>query len=369
VMDGMNAVDLATSDSDGRVIGLYCAPLDRSGAPSTFLRARAVALATGGVGQLFTLTTNPTDARGDGIAIAGRAGAVIGDAEFVQFHPTALDVGKHPAPLATEALRGEGARLINSLGENFMDAAHPHAELAPRDVVARAVQMEIASGHEVFLDCRGELGAKMPEAFPTVHAACEAAGIAPATDLIPVAPAAHYHMGGVATDHDARSSVPGLWAIGEVASTGLHGANRLASNSLLEAVVMAARAAEDIAGLTAVEASAAEEGPLHVPGIAKAQLDELEEVMTAHVGVVRSADSLVTALRFIERVAEEATPSSQLMNITQAARFMAVCAYYREESRGAHYREDFPEPQTEIRRTMITWNAARALSDEALGFE
>ncbi len=247
MMEEVNAVDLA--GADGHVTGLYCAPARGGTGRSTFLPARAVVLATGGVGQLYTLTTNPQEARGDGIAIAARAGAVIADAEFVQFHPTAVDIGKHPAPLATEALRGDGAKLVNSTGERFMLAVHPDAELAPRDIVARAVQIERAAGRGAFLDCRGVLGAGMPTHFPTVYAACASAGIEPATDLIPVAPAAHYHMGGVATDGDGRSSLPGLWAIGEVASTGLHGANRLASNSLLEAVVMAARAAEDIAGL------------------------------------------------------------------------------------------------------------------------
>jgi L-aspartate oxidase len=232
--------------------------------------------------------------------------------------------------------------------------------------VARAVQIELAAGRGAFLDCRGALGAAMPEHFPTVYASCAAAGIDPAQDLIPIAPAAHYYMGGVATDADARSSIPGLWAVCEVASTGLHGANRLASNSLLEAVVMAARAAADIAGQTDAGGGAAE-GAFYAPEVDAGQLAALEEIMTAHVGVVRSAQSLRTALAFIEDLAEEAPPSSPLANMAEAARFMAVCAFYRQESRGGHYREDFPQTGLEARRSMITLSAARALSLEALG--
>ncbi len=367
VMEAVNAVDLAVSDTDGRITGLYCASVEGGAGRSVFLPARAVVLATGGIGQLYTLTTNPPEARGDGVAMAARAGAVIADAEFVQFHPTALDVGLHPAPLATEALRGDGATLVNDAGERFMPALHEDAELAPRDIVARAVQTERATGRGAFLDCRGKLGAEMPERFPTVYAACQAAGLDPAKDLIPVAPAAHYHMGGVATDQSARTSIPGLWAVGEAASTGLHGANRLASNSLLEAVVMAARAAEDILGAEVAGGGAPAEGAAYTPSLDAGRVAALEEVMTAHVGVVRSAEGLLTALRFIEELAEEAAPSSPLMNMTQTARFVTVSAFYREESRGGHYRTDFPDVGQERRRSMITWNAARALSEEALG--
>jgi L-aspartate oxidase len=367
VMEEVNAVDLA--HSEGRVTGLYCAAAAGGAGYAAHLPARAVVLATGGIGQLYTLTTNPPEARGDGIAMAARAGAVIADAEFVQFHPTAVDIGRTPAPLATEALRGEGAKLVNGAGERFMLAVHPDAELAPRDVVARAVQTERAAGRGAFLDCRGALGAGMPEHFPTVYAACAAAGIEPATDLIPVAPAAHYHMGGVATDAHGRTSLPGLWAIGEVASTGLHGANRLASNSLLEAVVMAARAAEDIAGLApggGTSGGGASDGPSYAAGIDAGRLAALREVMTAHVGVVRSAASLLAALDFIERLDAEAAPASPLANMAQTARFMAVCALAREESRGGHTRTDFPDTADTARRSMVTLSAARALSAQAL---
>jgi L-aspartate oxidase len=364
LVEKAKAVDLAVSD--GRVTGLYYAPAEGPPSTSAFMPGRAVILATGGIGQLYTLTTNPQEARGDGIAIAGRAGAVIADAEFVQFHPTALDVGKHPAPLATEALRGDGAKLVNSAGERFMLDIHPDAELAPRDIVARAVQIERAEGRGAFLDCRGELGKSMREHFPTVYAACKDAGIDPATDLMPVAPAAHYHMGGIATSANARSSVDGLWAIGEAASTGLHGANRLASNSLLEAVVMAGRAAEDVSGLAVSGGGAASEGPVFDPALDDQKLTALQDIMTAHVGVVRSAESLHAALAFIEDLSLSARPSSPLANIAETARMMTVSAYFRDESRGGHYRSDFPELKTAARRSMITSSSAKALAEEIL---
>src|SRR5206468_3134892 len=180
--------------------------------------------------------------------LAARAGALIADPEFVQCHPTAIAVGRDPAPLATEALRGEGAVLVNARGERFMTAIHKDAELAPRDVVARAIHRQIVSGQKVFLDCREAIGESFADHFPTVFAACHAAGIDPAIQPIPVAPAAHYHMGGIASDEHGRSSLPGLWVVGECAATGLHGANRLASNSLLEGLVFGDRVADDVRG-------------------------------------------------------------------------------------------------------------------------
>src|SRR6185295_9175293 len=211
-------------------------------------RARAVILATGGLGALYAVTTNPLESRGEGLGMAARAGALVADPEFVQFHPTAIAVGRDPAPLATEALRGEGSVLVNGRGERFMTAIHKDAELAPRDVVARAIHRQIVSGEKVFLDCRDAIGAEFPHHFPTVYAACMSAGIDPVRQLIPVAPAAHYHMGGIASDVLGRSSLPGLWVVGECASTGLHGANRLASNSLLEGLIFGARTADDVRG-------------------------------------------------------------------------------------------------------------------------
>src|SRR5580698_1492896 len=246
VIEGFSAEALLTAD--GAVTGLQLRRVGDIAAKPVIIASRAVVLATGGSGHLYAVTTNPAEARGQGLAIAARAGAVIADPEFVQFHPTAIMVGRDPAPLATEALRGEGATLINDRGERFMLARHQLAELAPRDIVARGVFAEIAAGHGAFLDATTALGRHFAEKFPTVHASCIAAGIDPAKQPIPVAPAAHYHMGGIAVDARGRTSLRGLWAGGEVSSTGAHGANRLASNSLIEAVVYAARIAEDING-------------------------------------------------------------------------------------------------------------------------
>jgi L-aspartate oxidase len=240
VIEGYAAEALLTEDN--AVTGLQLRKVDDAAARPLIIASRAVVLATGGIGHLYAVTTNPKQASGQGLAIAARAGAVIADPEFVQFHPTAIMAGRDPAPLATEALRGEGATLINERGERFMAARHPLAELAPRDIVARGVFAEIAAGRGAFLDARQALGARFAEKFPAVHASCLAAGIDPAKQPIPIAPAAHYHMGGIAVDARGRSSIDGLWAGGEVSSTGAHGANRLASNSLLEAVVYGRRA-------------------------------------------------------------------------------------------------------------------------------
>src|SRR5712675_1526738 len=236
VIEGFAAEALLIDD--GAVTGLQLRRVGDATAKPVTIASRAVVLATGGIGHLYAVTTNPMEASGLGLAIAARAGAEIADPEFVQFHPTAIMIGRDPAPLATEALRGEG----------FMPARHPLAELAPRDIVARGVFAEIAAGHGVLLDATRALGAHFAEKFPTVYASCMSAGIDPAKQLIPVAPAAHYHMGGIAVDAHGRTSLRGLWAGGEVSSTGAHGANRLATNSLLEAVVYAARIADDIAG-------------------------------------------------------------------------------------------------------------------------
>src|SRR6202048_221227 len=246
VIEGYAAEALFTED--GAVAGLQLRKVGDATANPLTMASRAVVLATGGIGHLYAVTTNPTEASGLGLAIAARAGAVIADPEFVQFHPTAIMVGRDPAPLATEALRGEGATLINDKGERFMKAQHRLVELSPRDIVARGVFAEIAAGHGVFLDATKALGAHFAERFPTVYASCISAGIDPAKQPIPVATAAHYHMGGISVDAHGRTSLKGLWAGGEVSSTGAHGANRLASNSLLEAVVYAARIAEDIDG-------------------------------------------------------------------------------------------------------------------------
>jgi len=318
-------------------------------------------LATGGIGHLYAVTTNPQEASGLGLAIAARAGAVIADPEFVQFHPTAIMVGRDPAPLATEALRGEGATLINDRGERFMLAAHPLAELAPRDIVARGVFAEIAAGRGAFLDARQALGARFAEKFPTVHASCLAAGLDPALQPIPIAPAAHYHMGGIAVDRRGRSSLEGLWAGGEVSSTGAHGANRLASNSLLEAVVYAARIADDIAGQE-IAPPARVPAALVVPRngeLPAASERSLRATMSAEVGVVRDGEGLADAVRSFAALEHDAG-SVALRNMATTALLVAASAWSRRESRGAHCRADHPnEDAARARRTMTTLDAAR----------
>jgi L-aspartate oxidase len=370
VLEGFSARDLVLCD--GKVAGIELVPVDGSSfSRAMVLRARAVVLATGGAGQIFAITTNPSEARGEGIAIAARAGAVIADAEFVQFHPTAIDVGRDPAPLATEALRGEGAVLINARGERFMRTVHEDAELAPRDVVARGVWREIQSGRGVFLDCR-MLGADFAARFPTVFAACMAAGVDPTREPIPVAPAAHYHMGGISTDARGRSSVEGLWACGEVASTGAHGANRLASNSLLEAAVFGARVARDIEAF--LPSSNSEPGR---PRQTEASLtvnpshnEEAERIlrrtMAQEVGVIRDEDSLKQALRTIVSLEKDAKGDGRLLNMLTTAKLISAAALIRRESRGAHFRSDYPTPDQRLaRRSFLTLAEAEAIAVEA----
>jgi len=354
VIDGYEADEFITVD--GRVAGVRLVrPAAFGNGSYEFFPACAVVLATGGVGALFSVTTNPPYARGEAIAMAARAGAVIGDAEFVQFHPTAIDVGSDPAPLATEALRGEGAILVNRRGERFMTRIDARAELSPRDIVARGVFAEIAAGRGAFLDCRTAIGARFAQAFPTVYSHCRTAGIDPATQLIPVAPAAHYHMGGIATDERARTSVSGLWAIGEVAATGLHGANRLASNSLLEAVVFAARAAKDIRSLDrntrrapTVEIECVTAPLKNVSTDRAAMIARLRRVMSEHVGVERDAAGLTKAIGILQEIEAHADADRVLANMALAARFIAGSALLREESRGAHDRSDFPDTDPEL---------------------
>jgi L-aspartate oxidase len=363
VIEGLRAIDLIMID--GRARGVWTR--DAAGR-LTAVVADAVLFALGGAGGLYAVTTNPVTARGAGLAMAARAGAVIADPEFVQFHPTALDVGRDPAPLATEALRGEGATLVNDRGERFMLSVHADAELAPRDIVARGIFRQIKAGRKVFLDATKAVGDYFPERFPTVYASCIAAGFDPRSQGIPVAPAAHYHMGGIASDAEGRSAVPGLWVAGECASTGLHGANRLASNSLLEAIVFGARAA---ASMDMVPASARRFDLPKAPALdaddtTGPDLAHLRRVMTACVGVERDAASLQTALGEIETL--RATASTETMTAaTDTALLIASAAFAREESRGGHFRTDFPlADDAWPRRTMTTLSAAEAVSATAL---
>ena len=361
VLEGYIAENLTTEG--GRVVGVKAR--DRAGR-LTHIPAQATVLASGGLGHLFAVTTNPIEARGQGLAIAARAGAVIADPEFVQFHPTAIDIGRDPAPLATEAIRGEGAALLNRAGERFMLKVHAEAELAPRDIVARAVFAELRAGRGAFLDARKAI-ANFAERFPGVAAYCASAGIDPARDLIPVAPAAHYHMGGVATDANGRTSLAGLWAAGEVASTGAHGANRLASNSLLEATVYAARIAEDIAGLSLSDALARSIAPLGAMTLVSDAVREqaLRSLMSAHVGVMRTGDGLQLALRKIADLERDAAQLPQLRNMATAALLITAAALRRTESRGGHYRADCPDTDPrQATRTFITLDEARGIAQQ-----
>jgi L-aspartate oxidase len=363
VIEGWSLNDINAKDN--RVTGVT--GRDVLGRLST-VPARAVVLATGGIGHLYAVTTNPIGARGDGLAAASRAGAVIADPEFVQFHPTGIDIGKDPAPLASEAIRGDGALLINKAGERFMPALHPDAELAPRDVVARGVFEEIAAGRGAFLDAR-PLGAKLPELFPTLYANCFAAGLDPVTQPIPIAPAAHYHMGGVKTDKDGRTSITGLWACGEVASTGAHGANRLASNSLLEAVVFAARIAEDLHGLDLPSGTVTHEptSGISLPKPDSTAIRTLRDVMSRHVGVVRDADGLARALAHLRNFEQQKNASHELKNMAVAGLLITAAAWQRRESRGSHERFDYPDTDPkQAHRTFLTLADARRVADSAV---
>jgi L-aspartate oxidase len=375
--------------AEGRCVGVSC--LTRDGAPHE-VRARHVLLAAGGAGQVYSVTTNPPAATGDGVAMALRAGAAVGDVEFFQFHPTALHHPSTPRPLLTEALRGHGAKLRDSSGERFVD------ELLPRDVVSRAIlSTMLAEGSDhVWLDCR-----ELPHfeaRFPTIAASLAAAGLDASVDLLPVSPAAHHLCGGVLTDLDGATSIPGLWAAGEVACTGVHGANRLASNSLLEGMVFAPRAVEAIV--------AAKDGP-SATGVMKALLEpdgqaddpfaigvdriaveaptghsrgdasaaassgtdelraRLQSTMMADAGVMRSEESLQAATDALTGLAEAASGRSsgslaaaELENLLLMARTMVASALARQESRGTHQRIDFPEPREAQRRRLVHWSGA-----------
>ena len=361
---------------DGAVRGLLVFERDKGW---SCRHASHVVLATGGIGMAWWHTTNPAESTGDGLAIAARAGAELADLEFMQFHPTALAVGtesgKPNLPLLTEALRGAGALLVDEAGARFMTAIHPAAELAPRDVVARAIEQKLASGGSVYLDMRPVVESGHDGEFPEAVRACREAGLDPARDLLPIVPAAHYHMGGIHVDEDGRSSLEGLWACGEVANTGVHGANRLASNSLLEAVVYARRVAKGIQrGRTSRD-----ELPLPVQNAPDVPLSETGKDLDAiiastrrsvsrHVGIVRSGSGLQQALRRLrsldrrlDRVAmgelqdaaacfDRVLRWSEARNLLLVARLVASAALDREESRGAHYREDFPNPLPEWKR-------------------
>ncbi|SFJ74507.1 L-aspartate oxidase [Bosea sp. OK403] len=330
ILEGVEARRLLVEDN--AVVGvLGCDALNRP----IMLGTCRVVIATGGIGGLFRDSTNPAGSFGQGLALAARAGAELADLEFVQFHPTALDGPVRPMKLVSEAVRGEGATLIDEAGDRFM-ANEPGAELAARDVVARRVWRHLDDGHRVFLDARQALGSGFARRFPAIAAFCGAAGIDPATQPIPIRPAAHYHMGGIAVDASGRSSVAGLWACGEVACTGLHGANRLASNSLTEAAVCAAWVAESVGG-----AAAHRPRRIVTPVLAPSpDPSRVRPILSNGLGVLRDRAGLEDAARALLPLAACQGPAADPAAI---GLMMAIAALRREESRGAHHRTDFPQ--------------------------
>jgi L-aspartate oxidase len=336
--------------AEGRVCGVHLIDLNGH---FHHVSASAVLLATGGLGQLYHNTTNPAVATGDGVAMAHRAGVEVSDMEFVQFHPTALYVKGAPRFLLSEALRGEGAYLRNLEMSRFMPKYHPQAELAPRDVVARAIvhEMEVSRMKDpfVYLDLTHLDADHVTRRFPMIHATCLRYNIDITTDLIPIRPAAHYAMGGVRTDLEARTSLAGLYAAGEVAATGVHGANRLASNSLLEGLVYGARAGRSMRNeLRSVSAKTATNRH-HASTRAEDPVHEIQDLMWAEVGIVREGAGLRRAIDRLEKIRPSlANPQNrcdyEALNLHTVGLLVVRSALAREESRGAHYRNDFPSP-------------------------
>ncbi|MET8172742.1 L-aspartate oxidase [Streptomyces clavifer] len=375
-------LDLLT-DAEGRTAGVSLHVMgegqhDGVGA----VHAPAVVLATGGMGQVFSATTNPPVSTGDGVALALRAGAEVSDLEFVQFHPTVLFLGadsEGQQPLVSEAVRGEGAHLVDASGTRFMVGRHELAELAPRDIVAKAItrQTQLQGTEHMYLDAR-HFGAEMWEQrFPTILAACRSHGIDPVTEPVPVAPAAHYASGGVRTDLRGRTTVPGLYACGEVACTGVHGANRLASNSLLEGLVFAERIAADIVadgarpGRPGRAEAVTATGRAAVPLLTAESRTEIQRIMTRGAGVIRSAASLAAAAEELEALQQQAADAAdaeadgpkdavpgveawEATNLLLVSRVLVAAAREREETRGCHWREDRPDrDDAEWRRHLV----------------
>lgn len=353
VFEHAMVVDLLTA-ADGGVAGLTIHVMGEGDPDGVgIVRTRAVVLASGGLGQVFSQTTNPAVATADGMAIALRAGATLRDLEFVQFHPTVMYLGEDSRgqqPLISEAVRGEGAFLVDWDGNRLMEGVHELRDLAPRDIVSKAIMKRmLETGHpNMWLDAR-HLGREFWEKrFPNILASCEQHGVDPAVDLIPVAPACHYASGGVRTDLWGRSDVLGLYATGEVACSGVHGANRLASNSLLEGLVFSRRIAEVLPGeLRQLEEPAPGDGAgrVLVPGTA---LKQLQETMTTKVGVLRNATGLAEAIEELEQLgttpATEIDPAAwEATNLLTVSLALANAALLREETRGSHWREDFAE--------------------------
>ena len=353
VLETARALDLVVDK------GRCCGVRANVGGKAVEIIADATILATGGCGQLYRFTTNPLVATGDGYAIAHRAGAHLADREFVQFHPTALETPENPLALISEAVRGEGAVLVNDRGRRFMSKRHKLAELAPRDIVAREIFREQMDGSRVWLDAR-RIARIFARRFPGILKLCLARGIDPRHELIPVTPAAHYMMGGVITDLAGRSSIDRLYACGEVSRTGVHGANRLASNSLLEGLVFAERVARDV-----VNQPKLPRVPRRVEwrvttlrdrGAAQVAADEIRRIMWEHAGITRAAEGLRNAKRALEAIQARLTPgATEELNMVETARLIVESALLRRESRGGHYRSDFPKPKNKWRGKHIEW--------------
>ena len=353
VLETARALDLVVDK------GRCCGVRANVGGKAVEIIADATILATGGCGQLYRFTTNPLVATGDGYAIAHRAGAHLADMEFVQFHPTALETPENPLALISEAVRGEGAVLVNDRGRRFMSKRHKLAELAPRDIVAREIFREQMDGSRVWLDAR-RIARIFARRFPGILKLCLARGIDPRHELIPVTPAAHYMMGGVITDLAGRSSIDRLYACGEVSRTGVHGANRLASNSLLEGLVFAERVARDV-----VNQPKLPRVPRRVEwrvttlrdrGAAQVAADEIRRIMWEHAGITRDAEGLRNAKRALEAIQARLTPgATEELNMVETARLIVESALLRRESRGGHYRSDFPKPKNKWRGKHIEW--------------
>jgi len=353
VLETARALDLIVE------AGRCCGVRVNVGGKAVEIIADATVLAAGGAGQLYRYTTNPLVATGDGYAIAHRAGAKLADMEFVQFHPTALETPENPLALISEAVRGEGATLVNLKGQRFMSRRHKLAELAPRDIVAREIFREQHDVGQVFLDAR-KLSRTFARRFPGILRLCLARGIDPRRDLIPVTPAAHYLMGGVITDLAGRSSIERLYACGEVSRTGVHGANRLASNSLLEGLVFAERVALDAVNQPRLprlpRAQEWRVTPLRDRGAAQVAADEIRQVMWVHAGVERNAKGLREARRALESIrARLAAGATEEENMVATALLIVESALQRRESRGGHFRSDFPKPKNKWRGRHIEW--------------
>jgi L-aspartate oxidase len=374
VRDAVVALD-ALLDERGQVTGLLAGALagDGGALAAGVIRAAAVVLATGGYGQAYATTTNPAGATGDGLALAARAGAALAGLEFMQFHPTVLwqAGGQGQRPLITEALRGAGAVLVDGAGRPVMAGRHPRGDLAPRDVVAAEMHRVMTAAdppaQHLWLDATGLGRAELEAHFPTVTAACRAAGIEPSRSPIPVAPGAHYACGGVSADMTGRTSVAGLYAVGEVAATGVHGANRLASNSLLEGLVFAERIAAVLARGLPPAARPASSGDRPADVLDPSVVRPLQQLMSAHAGVLRSGTGLSGAAAGLTELSRQTSDKPdaeawQATNLHLVATALAAAALAREETRGSHWREDFAATSAAWRGHLISTLGEQGLS-------